>query len=263
VASESGAWWLRWRDAYPCGRWFRAVKRDDDGCIEDWEWGHKEDRTSFPTRAEAERAARTEYAGRHNWVGGWKHGMAIMRPKRRAAVPCTHARWSSSPTTPTTCDECGIDMLDVREPAAPPLTRGSSRTESGGFVFEVEFRDPADGGNRASVNGQPWLGVAADCPCNTDVDEPGPHIPSCPWNDPDYVAPLPPELRALAADPARREAYNNLRIPARELLRWAAAPWQQHVIDTLEHAARRAMAEYEVDSIKAALALLRAAGASK
>jgi hypothetical protein len=89
VASESGAWWLRWRDAYPCGRWFRAVKRDDDGCIEDWEWGHKEDRTSFPTRAEAERAARTEYAGRHNWVGGWKHGIAIMRPKRRAAVlPC-------------------------------------------------------------------------------------------------------------------------------------------------------------------------------
>jgi hypothetical protein len=86
VASESGAWWLRWRDAYPCGRWFRAVKRDDDGCIEDWEWGHKEDRTSFPTRAEAERAARTEYAGRHNWVGGWKHGMAIMRPKRRAAA---------------------------------------------------------------------------------------------------------------------------------------------------------------------------------
>lgn len=24
------------------------------------------------------------------------------------------------------------------------------------------------------------------CPCETDVDDPGPHIAGCPWNDPDY-----------------------------------------------------------------------------
>lgn len=27
------------------------------------------------------------------------------------------------------------------------------------------------------------------CPCSTDVEEPGPHIPSCPYADPDYVPP--------------------------------------------------------------------------
>lgn len=26
----------------------------------------------------------------------------------------------------------------------------------------------------------------AGCPCETDVEEPGPHLPSCPWSDPDY-----------------------------------------------------------------------------
>lgn len=27
------------------------------------------------------------------------------------------------------------------------------------------------------------------CPCQTDVEDPGPHLPSCPWNDPDYEGP--------------------------------------------------------------------------
>ena len=26
----------------------------------------------------------------------------------------------------------------------------------------------------------------AVCPCQTDVEEPGPHIASCPWSDPSY-----------------------------------------------------------------------------
>lgn len=25
------------------------------------------------------------------------------------------------------------------------------------------------------------------CPCETDVEEPGPHIASCPWRDPNYA----------------------------------------------------------------------------
>jgi hypothetical protein len=25
------------------------------------------------------------------------------------------------------------------------------------------------------------------CPCQSDVEDPGPHIPSCPWINPEYV----------------------------------------------------------------------------
>lgn len=27
---------------------------------------------------------------------------------------------------------------------------------------------------------------AGVCPCETDVDNPGPHLVTCPWSDPDY-----------------------------------------------------------------------------
>jgi len=30
---------------------------------------------------------------------------------------------------------------------------------------------------------------ACDCPCHTDVPDPGPHIASCKFADPDYVPP--------------------------------------------------------------------------
>lgn len=28
--------------------------------------------------------------------------------------------------------------------------------------------------------------AAGQCPCETEAEDPGPHLPSCPWNDPDY-----------------------------------------------------------------------------
>lgn len=38
------------------------------------------------------------------------------------------------------------------------------------------------------------MSVRKICPCETGVDEPGPHIPECPWSDPDYEPGIPIEV---------------------------------------------------------------------
>jgi hypothetical protein len=43
------------------------------------------------------------------------------------------------------------------------------------------------------------------CPCQTDVEIPGPHIASCPWSDPDYLPPHWHERAAAMAEIARAD----------------------------------------------------------
>jgi hypothetical protein len=263
VASESGPWWVR------CdGQWVTSAGVACVGEPGRWRSAHRSNRHAFTTL----KAARIE-------AKAWKESVnvvAIMRPKRRAAVP-----------------ECGVAGVD--KTTAERLVCVMHPTHGGGHVDDIGRRWHGDGGTciphpdhtkrvmagrRAAYGSGTRLAtdvaaaplspvVPVDCPCNTDVDEPGPHIASCPWNDPDYVAPLPPDLRALAADPARREAYNNLRIPAAELLRWAAVPAdvRSTVAVQLEFWAKFLVGDEELkrrrEGCEAALALLRASGAAR
>jgi len=38
------------------------------------------------------------------------------------------------------------------------------------------------------------------CPCQTDIEEPGPHLPSCPWANQDYDGEPADPLDAARAD---------------------------------------------------------------
>lgn len=54
----------------------------------------------------------------------------------------------------------------------------------------------------------------AKCPCQSDVDDPGPHIPSCPYNDPNYDAEPPDPALVLGvligrADNLRKRLRTN------------------------------------------------------
>jgi hypothetical protein len=59
----------------------------------------------------------------------------------------------------THCDDVGEDPERLR--------RGYTFTEAGKALCRA-------------------LGIPLECPCETDVEDPGPHIANCPWADPNY-----------------------------------------------------------------------------
>lgn len=57
---------------------------------------------------------------------------------------------------------------------------------------EAYLREQAEAAELAAYRAQQLGDVRVTfpfpaCPCESDLDDPGPHIPTCPWADPDYT----------------------------------------------------------------------------